>query len=322
MNLFDEFISSMQSPTNIFYGPYIISSYLLILIAMLASKKFKLAAALRHIFDPGIWLTKGARTDFVVSLIYLLFFNIPTNLAQAAIALYFYQGIGNMLSSIPIPTFFMPTWIESIIACVLIILAFDFATYLSHRAMHHSKLLWSIHVVHHSPKQLNIFSAYRQNPLDRLLRNGLGGIFVGVSMAALHSVLPQRAPEATIMGLGAGFFIFMLTVHLQHMHIPVHYPRWIARFVLSPHLHQIHHSAETRHLNRNFGGIFPYWDRLFGTYYDEKLEIGSIRFGINSADPIQDSIWRCYLNPLIYLFQWIQNRRAKFKPQNAMYRHI
>jgi sterol desaturase/sphingolipid hydroxylase (fatty acid hydroxylase superfamily) len=317
MNLFDEFISSMQSPSNIFYGPYIISSYLLVLIAMIASRKFNIRSALGQIFDRKIWLSRGARTDFVVSLVYLLFFNIPTNIAQASIAFYFYDSLSSLISTIAVPTFYLPVWIESIFACIVIILAFDFATYLSHRAMHSSDLLWSVHVVHHSPRQLNIFSAYRQNPLDRLLRNALGGVFVGVSMAILHSLFPQRAPEATIMGLGAGFFLFMLTVHLQHMHIPVHYPRWLANIFLSPHLHQIHHSAEARHLNRNFGGIFPYWDRLFGTYHDERLEVGSIRFGINSTDPIEDSIWRCYVNPINYVLGRTQSLKRSLTSQNS-----
>ena len=61
--------------------------------------------------------------------------------------------------------------------------------------------------------------------------------------------------------------VFMLTVHLQHSHVPVHYPKWLSLLVLSPQLHQIHHSSLPRHLDKNFAEHWAFWDWMFGTLY-------------------------------------------------------
>ena len=74
-----------------------------------------------------------------------------------------------------------------------------------------------------------------------------------------------------------------LGVHLRHSHIPLGYGRLLEHIVISPRLHQIHHSVERRHYDRNFGEIFALWDWMFGTLHiPEKGE--KVRFGLTDEN--------------------------------------
>jgi sterol desaturase/sphingolipid hydroxylase (fatty acid hydroxylase superfamily) len=80
--------------------------------------------------------------------------------------------------------------------------------------------------------------------------------------------------------------------------VPVRYPRWLGRLVLSPHVHHLHHSRAPEHRDCNFGVIFPYWDRLFGTYRDEAP--AALRFGLApEEDPFGQSVVRCLTYPIL-----------------------
>jgi sterol desaturase/sphingolipid hydroxylase (fatty acid hydroxylase superfamily) len=68
---------------------------------------------------------------------------------------------------------------------------------------------------------------------------------------------------------------------------------------MSPAHHQLHHSIETRHLNRNFGVKFPFWDALFGTLYDPK-QPETFRVGLAEPEPHEfTSVWRLYILPFV-----------------------
>ena len=65
---------------------------------------------------------------------------------------------------------------------------------------------------------------------------------------------------------------------LRHSHIPIRYGRALEHILISPMQHQVHHSSDPRHHDKNFGEIFAFWDWMFGTLYvpepDEDLVFG------------------------------------------------
>jgi sterol desaturase/sphingolipid hydroxylase (fatty acid hydroxylase superfamily) len=125
-------------------------------------------------------------------------------------------------------------------------------------------------------------------------------VLTGLVAFGLKLVFGQVAPSISIWGMGVGFFVFSFTNNLLHSHVPVRYPKWLRPFVLSPHIHHLHHSRAATHRNRNFGAIFPYWDRLCGTYIDQEFAPGEVAFGLDPPDDaFKHSLVRCYLYPLV-----------------------
>ena len=72
----------------------------------------------------------------------------------------------------------------------------------------------------------------------------------------------------TILNVDAALFAFyLLGYNLRHSHIWFSYPSWLSQILISPAQHQIHHSIHPRHLDKNMGFIFAFWDGLLNTLY-------------------------------------------------------
>ena len=162
----------------------------------------------------------------------------------------------------------LPPLAEGILITILSMLAYDFATYVMHRMMHHNPLLWRIHAFHHSAKTLTFFTTFRQHPLEPVLLALARSTAVGLCLALFHCFFSAGAQVITIMGLGAGFFLYMLTVNLHHSPVAVRYPAMMRKILISPHTHHLHHSLDRQRDNKNYGVIFSVWDRWCKTYQE------------------------------------------------------
>jgi sterol desaturase/sphingolipid hydroxylase (fatty acid hydroxylase superfamily) len=156
----------------------------------------------------------------------------------------------------------------------------DLTSYAAHRVMH-GRRLWRLHAIHHSAAQLNWFSAARNHPLGDALSNAL-------SAAVL---LPLGFPTA-IVSLVAP----LLLLHAVLLHADVRWTFGPLRYVIaSPAFHRWHHSSEV--LDRNFAGLFPVIDVVFGTFYMPRGEQPT-RFGV-VGEPVPEG----YLAQLWYPFR-------------------
>ena len=173
-----------------------------------------------------------------------------------------------------------PPWLEAGLAMLVTMLAIDCAAYCLHRAMHAVPALWRLHKVHHSAAFLTPFSAFRQHPLEPLLLKGVRGLAAGIALGLLHAFFPQCTPVWAFSGMGFGFFLYMFTVNLHHAPIPVCYPRILRSWLISPHIHHLHHSQAQRHHDKNFGVVFSLWDQMFSSYLDEEVQLGELVFGL------------------------------------------
>jgi sterol desaturase/sphingolipid hydroxylase (fatty acid hydroxylase superfamily) len=144
----------------------------------------------------------------------------------------------------------------------------DFANYWVHRIFHDWGRVWPLHAVHHSAEVMTPITTYRQHPLASVLtilvQSGMVGLMQGVTLGALG----PETQIATIAGINA-FLILANTglAALHHSHVWLSYGPVIERIIISPAQHQIHHSTDPAHHNRNFGNSLAIWDWLFGTLY-------------------------------------------------------
>jgi sterol desaturase/sphingolipid hydroxylase (fatty acid hydroxylase superfamily) len=131
---------------------------------------------------------------------------------------------------------------------------YDFCYYWLHRAGHEVNLLWSAHVVHHQSERYNLTTALRQTSSGALL----GWVFY-LPMAVLGFPLEVFAVVAVID------LLYQFWIHTELV------PKlgWFDRVFASPSNHRAHHAVNERYLDKNYGGLFILWDRLFGTFVEE-----------------------------------------------------
>lgn len=146
-----------------------------------------------------------------------------------------------------------------IVTCLAAILVGDLVGYWRHR-LEHSRLLWPAHATHHSDEAMNWLTLMRMHPLNRLST-------VTIDVVALG--LLGFPPAAVVVNLAVrnwwGFFI----------HADV---RWtmgpLARVVISPAAHRVHHARDEHLAGSNFATVFSFWDRCFGTWHDPRRLLG------------------------------------------------
>ncbi|HEX7887856.1 MAG TPA: sterol desaturase family protein, partial [Ramlibacter sp.] len=146
------------------------------------------------------------------------------------------------------------------VSLLMYLVVLDFVEYLIHRGQHRWNWWWSLHALHHSQRQMTMWSDNRNHLLDDLLRD------------SLLVVLGQ------MIGVGPGQFVAIVAIaqlseSLQHANIRLHFGRIGERLWISPRFHRLHHSIGIGHESRgkgtlgghNFGVLLPWWDVLFGT---------------------------------------------------------
>ena len=156
-------------------------------------------------------------------------------------------------------------WFTWVLAMVL----YDFCYYWLHRMGHERTILWAAHVAHHQSEDYNLTTALRQTSTGFLL----GWIFY-IPMFLLG------IPAEVVVTVGSINLIYQFWVHTEHV------PKlgWYEWIFVTPSNHRVHHAQNDRYLDRNYGGLFILWDRLFGTFQEE-LEEEPVIFGIRG--PLQ-----------------------------------
>jgi sterol desaturase/sphingolipid hydroxylase (fatty acid hydroxylase superfamily) len=132
---------------------------------------------------------------------------------------------------------------------------YDFLYYWFHRGGHRIALMWAAHAVHHQSEDYNLSTALRQT--------GSGWIcsWVFFLPMALAGYPPFVYGTIAIIDL-----LYQYWVHTQQ----VGKLGWFDRWFCSPSNHRVHHAVNDEYLDRNYGGIFIVWDRLFGTFAEER----------------------------------------------------
>src|SRR5262249_45836677 len=148
----------------------------------------------------------------------------------------------------------------------------DFVKYIFHHLFHKVPFFWEFHKVHHSAETLTPFTNYRIHPVEHVAAYILF-VFMGSFNGIIHYLFGPNLQFLSIFGVDLIFFLVLLLLpNLNHSHIWLQYPPWLSRILVSPAQHQIHHSKDPKHYDKNFGGILSCWDYLFGTLYSPKLK--------------------------------------------------
>jgi len=153
------------------------------------------------------------------------------------------------------------------------VLAWDFIYYWNHRAMHESRFMWAIHVVHHSSERYNLSTALRQPVADAF------GIFLPYSALALLGFEPSLVNTARGVNLLYQFWIHTETIDKIGR---------LESVLNTPSHHRVHHGSNGLYLDRNHGSILIIWDKLFGTFEPEgERVVYGLTKNINTFNPLK-----------------------------------
>jgi sterol desaturase/sphingolipid hydroxylase (fatty acid hydroxylase superfamily) len=175
---------------------------------------------------------------------------------------------------------------------------YDFINYWAHVLFHKVPALWAFHRVHHSAQVLTPITAFRAHPMELLFPAVLHAPVIGLAGVFYQNLSTQDMQITTIFGIGIFAFVFgLLGHHLQHSHVWLSFGPVLSRVYISPAQHQIHHSSDPRHRDKNFGVKFAVWDALFCTLYVPKAP-ETIQVGLPDADPQEFStVCKLYFLP-------------------------
>ncbi|RPH53964.1 MAG: hypothetical protein EHM84_02800 [Lysobacterales bacterium] len=257
-------------------------------------------AFLRFCLPKSVYLHTSARVDYGYFIVNRIVFGVLLLPIIAAVSLLSAAGTKALLDRI---------WHEpavqlsdgagwTAVHTVASVLAMDLGLFLAHYLQHRLPVLWEFHKVHHSAQVLTPFTAYRMHPLDDVLAMSLSGLFAGIVLGTFNFLQPGNAGAATVLGLNAALFLYYaFGYNLRHSHVWLSYGPVLSRVFISPAQHQIHHSKAPRHLDKNFGFIFAFWDVWFGSLYvpraKEQIEVGLP----DGQDEAYSSVLRLYALP-------------------------
>lgn len=143
-----------------------------------------------------------------------------------------------------------------VVAAFVYLVILDFVDYWMHRFQHQWNWWWALHAVHHAQRRMTLWSDNRNHLVDDLIRDA-----VLAFVAIMIGVMPAQF---------LGFVVITrIWQSLQHSNLGIPFPGWLARTLVSPGFHRLHHGVGIGHEGPargvNFAVIFPVWDWLFRT---------------------------------------------------------
>jgi len=221
---------------------------------------------------PKRWMANISFSIINGSIYYLIFFSVLAGIMTQIKS----QQLG-LLNSISIPD-----WLKMVLG----ILILDFFLYIWHLLNHVVPLFWRFHRVHHSDMNMDVSTASRFH-IGELLMSGL------VRMMVIYS-------------LGISFITYMLFEILVNLSIQFHHSSirinpffekfWVL-FFIPPSMHRVHHSVKIKERDSNYGALFSFWDRLFGTL-TWGIDQSIILIGIGSHRKFENlGFWHMWFMP-------------------------
>jgi len=208
-------------------------------------------------------------------------------------------------------------WTEGVVYWSALLIAEDFIYYWLHRIDHYCRLFWAVHVTHHSSEEFNLTVGFRSSVFQPLYRFiyfmplALLG-FRGIDIFLMYSVTQ----------------LYGILVHTQL----IKKLGFLEYILVTPSHHRVHHASNHQYLDRNFGTVFIFWDKLFGTFAPEMEEV---KYGltkpVKDVDPIslvthewkrlaedvrQHRLWKDKIRSIIGRPSWTGSKSNEFPPRS------
>lgn len=195
------------------------------------------------------WIGNIGVSAFNTSMLRLSYFVVPALTVLAAT-----YAEGHRFGLLP------AVGVTGFAAALMGFLVLDLAIYGQHVVLHHVPVLWRLHRVHHADPEIDVSTGIRFHPLEILLSQVWKiVVVVAIGIPAIAVLVFEIVLNATSM--------FSHT----NVRVPPALDALLRLVVVTPDMHRVHHSTQTREMNSNFGFNLSLWDRVFGTYRDKPM---------------------------------------------------
>lgn len=176
---------------------------------------------------------------------------------------------------------------QPVVSLLIYLLAIDFCNYWMHRGQHQFEWWWRLHSLHHSQRQMTMWSDNRNHLLDDVIRDSM------------------MVVVAQLIGIAPGQFVAIvaftqLSENFQHANLRLWFGRVGERLWVSPRFHRLHHSVGIGHESAgsqtlggaNFGVLLPWWDMLFGTAnFEQRFDPTGVRDQVEQGRDYGRGFW-------------------------------
>lgn len=145
---------------------------------------------------------------------------------------------------------------------VILFIAVDFLWYWYHRAGHEINVLWAAHITHHQSEEYNFTLSFRVSAFQLIIR-----MFFWLWLPILGF---DPALTTLIIGINGAYQFFIHTRLINKL-------GFLENILVTPSHHRVHHGKNEKYIDKNYGGIFIIWDRIFGTF---EREVEEVQYGI------------------------------------------
>lgn len=180
----------------------------------------------------------------------------------------------------PAPTSW-PEWASRSVITVMMFLAYELGYWIDHYLKHRVPFLWEVHKVHHTAEVLTPLTTFRMHPLDTYVFGNILAITAAIANGVGAYLFGDTTHQYALSGSNIILVVFIhVYVHLQHTHVWIAFRGLLGRIFLSPAHHQVHHSTNPVHFNKNLGSCLAIWDWLFGTLHVPSKTPEKLSFGV------------------------------------------
>jgi sterol desaturase/sphingolipid hydroxylase (fatty acid hydroxylase superfamily) len=244
----DEIKAFYRAAARVYFSPWL----WIFLLGLFVLERVRPAVATQPVFSPGlaqdfVWFN----FDFILRLTLL-----PAFVGMLKVIYNWATGGFTIAAALPWPL---------ALKIVLAVLVFDLLQWSIHWVRHKVPLFWHFHAVHHSQRELNVFTDARIHAVDYMVAETI----------AFMPMLLLGVPPLAVMGVGTSRLWYARFVHANiRMNLGP-----LKHILVTPQYHRIHHSIERRHHDKNLAPLFTIWDRMAGTMnkdYDEYPATGVV----------------------------------------------
>jgi len=242
-------------------------------VAFLSGNRTDIKGQVFSLFHWRYWVNQSVGTD--VGLLFLnnairLIVLVPmvgVKLAGAiAVTAFFQVTLGD------VPVINVHWFLVGLVYSACFFIVEDATRFCLHYLSHIKPWLWRFHKVHHSATVLNPLTIHRVHPVEMILYFFRGFFVFSIVGGAFLYLFRGQVHGLDILGVEMfGFLFNVLGSNLRHTPVWISFGK-IERVFISPAQHQIHHSCDIKHQDKNMGTCLALWDRLMGSWMASKEE--------------------------------------------------
>ncbi|MDE2444843.1 MAG: sterol desaturase family protein [Alphaproteobacteria bacterium] len=290
----------VSNPHSQYYWPtYLAGALSALLICAMVKRRIPSAnRALNTILPAKLLSHSSSKLDLKLMALGF-YYLLAQGLAVSGLTWISVGSVGSTLTALfgESPAPIAPSYLVTGLSMVLVFLAVELGYWFSHLLMHKIPALWEFHKVHHSAEVLTPLTEWRQHPLELAIFPVLVGLAVVLVQGPIVWYFGESSQIISPISANLLSMAFWYTIlHLRHSELPFYATGTLGKIIQAPAHHQVHHSTNPKHFDKNLGYCLSVWDWAFGTLYvPQKGE--KFSYGLGHKDSALETVIGSMLAP-------------------------